>query len=1025
MWIFVPSPSMKVLLLLLFTTCCLAQEPLRFKHIVRDNGSSITSVQSFHQDVNGYLWMASIASDLIRFDGTNFRYYGFADFETDSARSSRGTVVFEDSKQQLWVGTDTGLLFRYDRIKDQFVVATDTLQSAGARFFCATEAPDGSFWLGSLGGGLIKFHPETKTFKQYKAEQGNADALPDNFISGLGYDKDGTLWISTTRGLCSYDSQNDVFISYPLSNINPDDTYRYRVIRSLHISGDKIYLSTYGGLQIFDRILKTSQHIIHTPDNKKSLSHNSLFGVAEANDGKLWIATYGGGLNQFDPVTQTFTHWKNDAFNTEGISSNNLFSVYLDPNGLLWVGTADKTVNVLNTTAKKFYRVKGNAGQPNGISRGWVRTLLQENDSIFWLGFNGEGLNKLNLNTGAVEKFVHDVKNPNSISHNAVSGLSKDQQGNLWIALEGGGINKLDAKTKKITRFLAGENSINNNAISALLVDTENFLWATAYRSGLNLFDIRNNKVKQINNDSLRTAAGISFEFVDNIFELNGNIWFNGQNQVVVFDKKYNRFVKVAETGRLLQADNPFNLEIIPYSETEMLLITRDEARAIHYVSPDSILSESLFKMSAAEGLKSFTVHNKDVWYVTNSQFVRWNPLENTKHVYTETDGVTTDELSFVYEDTQGRIFVTSMDGFSWFYPDQIVDDTLSRKIVFTDFKLFNHSATQQPDSVYNFSITGQVSQLKSVNLKHNHSFFSIEFAAQEFIAPEKIQYAYRLSGFDKEWVYVGNRNFASYTNLDPGHYTFEVKSTNPDGYWSEKTISLSIVINPPFWRTWWFITAALLTFVCLLYAVHRYRLAQSLKLERLRTKIASDLHDEVGSSLTKISIYSELVQNGLDEKEKATYLHSIGGLSREVVSTMSDIVWSIDNNNDSLHELINRMKDFATEVLHARNIDFEFTLPKTESKKVLDPVLRQNIYLIFKEAINNIVKHSKASRVNVYIKTHPHFELRIEDNGVGLAAHQSHSGNGLRNMNRRAVAVGGTITFTSTAGTTITLSLS
>lgn len=1010
--------------LLFFTSCCVAQESLRFKHITRENGSSITGVQSFHQDASGYIWMASPISDLARFDGTNFRFYGFADFETDSIRGSRGTLVFEDRKQQLWVGTDAGWLFRYDRIKDQFIAATDSSQSAGARIFCTTEAPDGSFWLGSLGGGLVRFHPETKTFKQYKAERGNTASLPDNFISGLAYDADGTLWISTTGGLCSYNSQTDSFTSYPLSNVNPEDTYRYRVIRSLHISGNKIYLSTYGGLQVFDRITKTSKHIIHESDNKKSLSHNSLFRIAEASDGKLWIATFGGGLNQFDPVTQSFTHWKNDAFNTEGISSNNLFSVYLDRNGLLWVGSSDNTVSVLNTMAKKFYRVKSNAGKPDGISYGWIRTLLQENDSIFWLGFNGQGLNKLNLNSGKAEKFLHDPKNPATISHNAISSLSKDLQGNLWVALEGGGINKVDGKTKKITRFTAGKNSINNNAISALLVDSENLLWATAYRDGLNLFDIGKNKFKRIKNDSLQAATGISFEFVEDIFELNGNIWFNGQNQVVVFDKKYNRFVKVAETGKVVQVDNPFFLEIKPYSETEMLLITKDEARAIRYINPDSIESERLFKMNAAEGLKSFVVHDKEVWYVTYNQLVRWNPQQNKKHIYTKADGIATDELNAVYKDSQGRIFVTSLDGFNWFYPNQIVDDTLARRIVFTDFKLFNQSASQQPDSVYNFSIATQPSQLKLVNLKHNHSFFSIGFAAQEFIAPEKIQYAYRLSGFDKDWVYVGNRTFASYTNLDPGHYTFEVKSTNPDGYWSKETTSLSIIINPPFWRTWWFIILVLFATGTLLYAIHRYRLAQSLKLERLRTKIASDLHDEVGSSLTKISIYSELAQTELTEKEKANFLNSIGGLSREVVNTMSDIVWSIDNNNDSLHELINRMKDFATEVLHARNIDFEFTLHKAESNKILDPILRQNIYLIFKEAINNIVKHSKANKVNVFITTHPHIELHIIDNGIGLPAKQSQSGNGLRNMKRRADAIGGKISFASKSGTTITLTL-
>lgn len=1010
--------------LFLLTSYCLAQEQLRFKHITHKNGSSITGVQSFHQDADGYLWMASAVSDLTRFDGTNFRYYGFTDFETDRISGSRGTLVFEDSRQQLWVGTDAGWLFQYDRIKDQFIDATDSSQSAGARIFCFAEAPDGSFWLGSLGGGLVRFHPETKTFKQYKAERGNTASLPDNFISGLAYDADGTLWISTTGGLCSYNSQTDSFTSYPLSNVNPEDTYRYRVIRSLHISGNKIYLSTYGGLQIFDRITKTSQHIIHEPDNKKSLSHNSLFRIAEASDGKLWIATFGGGLNQFDPVTQSFTYWKNDAFNTVGISSSNLFSVYLDRNGLLWVGSSDNTVSVLNTIAKKFYRVKSNAGKPDGISHGWIRTLLQENDSIFWLGFNGQGLNKLNLNSGKAEKFLHDPKNPATISHNAISSLSKDLQGNLWVALEGGGINKVDGKTKKITRFTAGKNSINNNAISALLVDSENILWATAYRDGLNLFDIGKNKFKRIKNDSLQAATGISFEFVEDIFEFNGNIWFNGQNQVVVFDKKYNRFVKVAETGKVVQVDNPFFLEIKPYSDTEMLLITKDEARAIRYINPDSIESERLFKMSAAEGLKSFVVHDKEVWYVTYNQLVRWNPQQDKKHMYTKADGIATDELNAVYKDNQGRIFVTSLDGFNWFYPNQIVDDTLARRIVFTDFKLFNQSASLQPDSVYNFSIATQPSQLKLVNLKHNHSFFSIGFAAQEFIAPEKIQYAYRLSGFDKDWVYVGNRTFASYTNLDPGTYQFEVKATNPDGYWGNDFATLTLIIQPPFWRTWWFMVLVLLATCALLYAIHRYRLAQSLKLERLRTKIASDLHDEVGSSLTKISIYSELVQNGVHEKEKTNYLQSIGSLSREVVSTMSDIVWSIDNNNDTLTELINRMKDFATEVLHVRNIDFEFILHKVDSNKVVDPILRQNIYLIFKEAINNIVKHSKANKVNVFITTHPHFELQIVDNGVGLPIQQSHTGNGLRNMNRRAVAIGGKISFSSGSGTTITLTL-
>src|SRR5262249_52703667 len=152
----------------------------------------------------------------------------------------------------------------------------------------------------------------------------------------------------------------------------------------------------------------------------------------------------------------------------------------------------------------------------------------------------------------------------------------------------------------------------------------------------------------------------------------------------------------------------------------------------------------------------------------------------------------------------KGRIVITGTKGITWFLPDEIKDDTISRKIVFTDFKLYNRSVgIDKPDSLNEFSLTASVSTRQPIVLDHRHSFFSIEFSALEFMAPEKIQYAYMLEGFDKNWVNVGNQNFGSYTNLDPGTYTFHVKCANPDGFWG-KPVSLSIVINPPFWQTWW-----------------------------------------------------------------------------------------------------------------------------------------------------------------------------------------------------------------------------
>ena len=191
--------------------------------------------------------------------------------------------------------------------------------------------------------------------------------------------------------------------------------------------------------------------------------------------------------------------------------------------------------------------------------------------------------------------------------------------------------------------------------------------------------------------------------------------------------------------------------------------------------------------------------------------------------------------------------------------------------------------------------------------------------------------------------------------------------------------------------------------------------------MERLRNKIASDLHDEVGSSLTRISIYSDLVRNGAEETESKNYLKGISDLSREVVTTMSDIVWSIDNRYDTMDALILRMKDFATELLQARNIAFDFQATGVDSKKVLDPVWKQNLYLIFKEAINNIVKHAHATEVKVVLSfDRGVFSMSISDNGKGVPLNGSPKGHGLRNMKRRAEALEGEFTLENTKGTTI-----
>lgn len=969
------------------------------------------------------MWMGSQTFDLVRFDGQNTRRYTPSEIQTDYFKNTRPLLIFEDSRKDLWIGTDVGALMIYDRTLDKFQVVNDSTTSIKSRLFCQAEDKDGSFWLGTLGGGLLRFDPDTKKFTQYQFDQNDRNSIPDNYVVGLIFDSTGKLWVGTTAGLSSYDPQTNQFIRYDLSNKNPTDTYRYRVIRSMLLSKNKLYLSTYGGLQIFDIATKKSEHLIHDDQDPNSLSHNSLFQATENPDGTFWIASYGGGLSFFDPATRKFTNWKKDESNPESISSNNLFTVYLDGDGLLWMGMDDNTICIHNTRAKRFHSIVHRPGRSEGISPGWIQTIFQENDSIFWLGLNGNGLNRLNLNTGVVKSFLNDPKNPKSLSHNSVRAIDQDTQKRIWLGLAGGGINMMDPAKEQFTRFEAGiKNSISNNAVSAMVIDQDDFIWVTTFRSGLNIYDPRTKKFKNLNNDSLRKTAGISFAFVKEIFELNDNIWFNTQTQVVVFDKKRNQFVIVSPDGQVAPTTNSAFLEMEPYSETEMLLFTNDEVKTIRYVDPEHIEQKLIHKRNPNEEFfKSFVVdRTNQIWYITKDHLVKWNSQSGEKRIYTESDGIISSDLHSLFLDTRGRIFITTLNGLTWFSPNEIQDDTVKRKIVFTDFKLYNRSVgINESDSLTNYALPGHISQLKNIIIDHEHSFFSIEFTAMEFMAPNKIQYAYKLNGFDQDWVQIGNRNFASYTNLDPGNYIFQVKAANPDGFWGNQVASISIIINPPFWQTWWFIAMVILLIGGLIYFGHLYRLSQSLKIERLRTKIASDLHDEVGSSLTRISIYSDLLQNGNNESERTNYLGRISAMSREIVSTMSDIVWSIDNRSDTASALLFRMKDFATELLQPKNIQFDFKVSGIHEKAIVDPILRQNIYLIFKESINNVVKHAEAKHVLVEIVNDSRlFKMTITDNGKGFSVQQNQRGNGLRNMDRRALAIQGHIEFKNHNGT-------
>jgi len=331
--------------------------------------------------------------------------------------------------------------------------------------------------------------------------------------------------------------------------------------------------------------------------------------------------------------------------------------------------------------------------------------------------------------------------------------------------------------------------------------------------------------------------------------------------------------------------------------------------------------------------------------------------------------------------------------GLNFFLPDSIQDNPVPPPVVITGFRIFDHQ--QQPSTWKN----------RTIALNYEQDFISFDFVGLDYTNSARNQYAYMLEGFDRDWVQAGTRRYAAYTHLDGGTYTFRVKASNSDGVWNTEGASLTITISPPFWNTWWFRISAIVITAVTISVGFRVRLRHQLALERLRQRIAGDLHDDVGTELSSIVLGSQYLARTLPLKESdRTQVEKLGVIARNTHEMMRDIVWMLRSDNDTLDELIVKMREVAAHLLG--EIRYTFNAPSPGESKQLQLETKRNFFLFYKEVLNNIVRHSGATTVTISMASSDgSMELMVIDNGRGFD--QNHgSGAGLGNLRTRAEAM-------------------
>jgi hypothetical protein len=411
------------------------------------------------------------------------------------------------------------------------------------------------------------------------------------------------------------------------------------------------------------------------------------------------------------------------------------------------------------------------------------------------------------------------------------------------------------------------------------------------------------------------------------------------------------------------------------------------------------------------------TDRNGKQWISTNAGISMYNPADQTFKYYTHRDGLPGNEFNAgaFMELKQGFFAFGGAGGLLIFNPDSIHESSFEPPVALTSFSVLN-------EQLYDgFTLNA----MEQIVLSYKQNFFSFEFASMDFSDPLKNRFMYIMEGIDEEWILSGDRNFASYTKIDPGNYLFRVKGTNSDGRWSDHEVGLIVEITPPIWQRWWFRSILITMGLILIYAIHLYRIRRVREIERLRTRIASDLHDDIGSALTRISVHSQQILARKDPERIVESTEKINELSRDTISTMSDIVWSIDARNDTLSDFLGRMQDLTHSMLSEGDINVSFRQKGMDSRRPLRVEVRQNLYYIFKEAIHNIARHSGASSVEISVDNSVSmFRMVISDNGSGYDPESVKGGNGLKNMRMRALRIGASLEMSTSSGCEIKLEM-
>ncbi|MCC8411270.1 response regulator [Mucilaginibacter sp. UR6-1] len=1019
-----------VFALLLFWQNAFGQnDKYAFSHINVNTGLSHNNVTAFIKDSRGFLWIGT-QNGLNRYDGNTFKLYQHDAANPKSLSDNFIISIFDAPGDKFWIKTQSGYSI-YDQSTESFSEDVGAyLNPYGVpdyRVMKILKGKNGNYYFLHAVEGLFIYNPVTRKTRSYPNVKGKSGSLYSINVADMHLDSKGNVWIVYKDGVIDkFDTRVNKVTYRSTAIANSLERKSYQLYRIFVDAQDDIWLySGPIGAFYLNPANGTIKHFYRDAPGQ-SLNANLVNSIIQDNNGKIWLSTDPGGVNLIDKNGFTISYLVKKENDSKSLSQNSLTELYKDDLGTIWVGTYKKGFNYYNQNVIKFPLYRHNPLQPNTIGYDDVNAFAEDAKGNLWIGTNGGGLIYYDRKAEKFTRYINSKTNSNSLSNNVIVSLAVDHEQKLWIGTYFGGLDCFDGKT--FTHYRHNETdpySLSDDRVYEIKEDHLHRLWIGTLSGGLNVLGPDRKKFTFYR---AFKPNSIHSDYIFSIIEdSKNNIWVGTSDgiDVIAPNGKIAHYKHINGDPNSLVYNNVYSL--LESRNGNICIGTRE---GLNILNPKT---KQLKLYSKQDGLPDNNIVSLEedaegnLWMGTANGLSQAKPIavngeQRLKFInFNERDGLQgrqfNDDASLITR--KGELLFGGGNGFNLFNPSSIKLDKTTPRFVFTDFQLFNTSIKPGEKVNGDVILSKLIADTKTLTLDYDADFFSVDFAALNFLNPENVRYSYKMQGFDDDWILADNKvRKATYTNLSPGDYTFIARAEAIDNSWKAQTISLKITILPPFWRS----TAAYICYLILALAILfyiRYRGIKKLKaqfaLEQERKEVARQreldsmkikfLTNVSHEFKTPISLIMAPVDKLLKDPALSEQGKDLGIIKKNAYRLLNLVNQLLDLRKLETRELKLNLKEgniiafikgisySFTDIAEQSNIQFAFDTDTVKLDTIFD---HDKVERVLLNLLSNAFKFTPAGgNVSVFISSKMHAEntgyctlkISVIDTGIGIPA--------------------------------------